>query len=467
MSGSLTSAALNYLEPELEYRTRFLIQEARKFCYQTHSESRILQPSHLFAAKSILRSGHGSSSTSEWVQHPGSSAARLVTSSVLLPLPKSTDDDRVSYHVLSTHESALQSSSREAAALLTAISAAVSADGDDNDKGSGVAGVALLLAQLGAKEAEKMLFLLPRIVSVLRLSAEDALVENVAATAALNAAVYTNISTLKPKDIKEIAIGLHKSFNRLRRVVSMFSALSANDCLTIDNSVGEILAAICSILLNNPKRLGSSYPYKDIESNITQITSTSFSTSSSTSSILTEVISQLKLLQDDEIQLRSYAAQVLGALLIRIAPQWPALVPQTAGVLLDAMSSAVEIVNEGDDDLSNFSKDTIKEPKIVKIISYECLYGAASALSLIPQSNHTAISTLSLKLTSTFSNALKAHLSILEDIKDVNSKTQPDLTVLISISRSWCFACLRAFEKCSNMFSGKEMRKNNSFEMVL
>jgi len=459
MSGSLTSAALNYLEPELEYRTRFLIQEARKFCYQTHSESRILQPSHLFAAKSILRSGHGSSSTSEWVQHPGSSAARLVTSSVLLPLPKSTDDKNV-YE--SSHESALQSSSREAAAILTAISAAVSADGDDNDKGSGVAGVALLLAQLGAKEAEKMVFLLPRIVSVLRLSAEDALVENVAATTALNATVYTKTSTLKPKDIKEIATGLHKSFNRLRRVVSMFSALSANDCLTIDNSVGEILAAICSIILNNPKRLGSSYPYKEIEYDSTQINSKSSSTSSPTSSILTEVIAQLKLLQDDEIQLRSYAAQVLGALLIRIAPQWPALVPQTAGVLLDAMSSAVEIINESVDDLSNhLSKDTLKEPKIVKIISYECLYGAASALSLIPESNHIAISTLSLKLTSTLSNALIAHLSILEDIK---SKT-PDMTLLTSISRSWCFACIETLKKCS--FLGKEMTKNDSFEMVL
>lgn len=448
MNVPLTAAAVNYIEPELEYRTRFLVQEARKVCHQSHAESRILQPSHLLAAKSILRAGHGAQSY-EWTQHPGSSAAKLVTSSILLPLPFS-DADSNSHHV-SLESSSFQSSSREAAALLTAITAAVSADGDDNDRGGSVAGVALLLAQLGAREAEKLEFLMPRIVSVLRLSAEDALVENVAATAALNASAYVNPPS--KNNPKVIAAALHSSFKRLRRVVSLFSALSANDCLTIDNSVGEILAALCSILLNNPKRIGGSFPH-DLALNQQHQ-----SQIKSNSSLFSEVISQLKVLQDDEIHLRSYAAQVLGALLTRIAPRWPALVPQTSGALLDAMSSSLEMAaaTASDSAGSSSSATTMTEPRILKVISYECLYGSASGLSCIPQNSDSSTSAIALKLTTTISNALKTHLAILEDLKS----NTPDSMSLASISRLWCVSSLRAFEKSVVAMSGADALQSN------
>jgi len=449
MNSPLTAAAVNYIEPELEYRTRFLVQEARKVCHQSHAESRILQPSHLLAARSILRAGHGAQS-SEWTQHPGSSAAKLVTSSILLPLPFS-DADSNSHHV-SLESSSFQSSSREAAALLTAITAAVGADGDDNDRGGSVAGVALLLAQLGAREAEKLEFLMPRIVSVLRLSAEDALVENVAATAALNASAYVNPPS--KNNHKVIAAALHSSFKRLRRVVSLFSALSANDCLTIDNSVGEILAALCSILLNNPKRIGGSFPH-DLNQQQQQQQQQQLSQIKSNSSLFSEVISQLKVLQDDEIHLRSYAAQVLGALLTRIAPRWPALVPQTTGALLDAMSSSLEMaaVTASDSAGSSSSATTITEPRILKVISYECLYGSASGLSCIPQNSDSSTSAVALKLTTTISNAMKTHLAILEDLKS----NIPDSMSLASISRSWCVSSLRTLEKSVISLSGADV----------
>lgn len=436
-ASSFTSAAINYLEPELEYRTRFLVQEARKVCHQSHAPCRVLEPSHLLAARSIIRAGHGShGSSNEWIQHPGSSAARLVTSSILLPLPFSDADSKVD-------SATSQSSSREAAALLAAITAAVSDYGDndeDKDRGNNsVSGVALLLAQLGAREAEKLEFLIPRIVSVLRLSAEDSLVENVAATAALNAVAHMN-SSLKNNNPRVIAARLHSSYKRLRRVVSLFSALSANDCLTIDNSIGEILAALCSILLNNPKRLGGSFPH-DTSILQQQQPKVQGKTQSSASS-LAEVISQLKVLRDDEIHLRSYAAQVLGALLTRIAPRWPALIPQTTGALLDAMSSSIEMSVAASESTGSSATMTM-EPRISKVISYECLYGSAIGLSSIPQNSDSPTSLLAIKLTSTLLNAIKSHQIVLEEMK----LSTPDSMSLVTISRSWCVSCLQALEK--------------------
>ena len=292
---------------------------------------------------------------------------------------------------------------------------------------------------------------MPRIVSVLRLSAEDALVENVAATAALNASAYVNPPS--KNNPKVIAAALHSSFKRLRRVVSLFSALSANDCLTIDNSVGEILAALCSILLNNPKRIGGSFPH-DLALNQQHQ-----SQIKSNSSLFSEVISQLKVLQDDEIHLRSYAAQVLGALLTRIAPRWPALVPQTSGALLDAMSSSLEMAaaTASDSAGSSSSATTMTEPRILKVISYECLYGSASGLSCIPQNSDSSTSAIALKLTTTISNALKMHLAILEDLKS----NTPDSMSLASISRLWCVSSLRAFEKSVVAMSGADALQSN------
>jgi hypothetical protein len=246
--------------------------------------------------------------------------------------------------------------SREAAAILAAVTAAIqevagpgleakggsgasSSSSPSSSSGGSTSGVALLLAQLAARDAAQLRSMVPGIVAALRAATEDCL--------------------LVPHPTSQ---------TRLRRVLRIIASLTANAALPVEQSAGELLAATCSVLLHTGTGAGAA------SSSSSPSSSSSHASASASSSSLDAV--------QDEARTRSYAAQVLGALVERSSRVWPEVRTQATLVLLDGLAEAVDLGGDGDAMQVDGAAGS-GDASTVLVRSWEALYGAACGLACL------------------------------------------------------------------------------------
>lgn len=264
-------------------------------------------------------------SVSLQIQHPGSAASTLVLSESVIPIQSWTSPRSGAHAGVSqaTGPDTASAASREAATILAAVTASISRpiSGSETDS----AGIALLLAQLAGQNAAQLRHMMPGIVAALRSATENCLLSSQAVAQ-----------------------------TRLRRILRIIAALAANSNLPVEFSCGELLATTCSILLHK-QRVDHS------------------ASASSTGQLGVQ----------EQANTRTYAADVLSAVVERSARLWPEVRSQAGNVLLDALAGAVQVAESDGGGAGSGAASASSAASTVG--SYESLYGAASGLAALPQ----------------------------------------------------------------------------------
>jgi hypothetical protein len=283
------SASTQFAHEELEYRARYVAQEAWSFA-RAAKRSIITASDVTLAAR-----GAGCAAaplTAPWSQLPESAAARLILS-----------EGCVRAHAVPPSEliaggggaGASGVENRAAAAALASVVAGLqSAAGEGENEGAeGGAALASLGATLRALEPSQARRLLPSVVAELRSVLERVILDDSAH---------------------------HGGSARALRVLRVVQLLAEDDALPVEACPGEMLALATSAVLTSGGGGGAS---------------SSGGGGGGVSSSAADAPADAAMLR-----VRDFAARVLAAVTLRVSRSWPDATDQVVGVLADALAAA-------------------------------------------------------------------------------------------------------------------------------
>ena len=287
------SASTKFAHEELEYRARYVAQEAWSF-------ARAAKRSNITASDVTLAArGAGCVATpitAAWSQLPESAAARLILSEGCVrahAVPPSA--------LLAGGGGAGASGveNRAAAAALAAVVAGLqSAAGEGENEGAeGGAALASLGATLRALEPSQARRLLPSVVAELRSVLERVILDDSA----------------------------HGGSVRALRVLRVVQLLAEDEALPVEACPGELLSLATSAVLSSGGGGSAS----------SSSSSSSSSGGGGVSSAAADAPADAAMLR-----VRDFAARVLAAVTLRVSRSWPDATDQVVGVLADALAAA-------------------------------------------------------------------------------------------------------------------------------
>lgn len=273
------SASAQFAFEELEYRARYVAQEAWSF-------ARAARRSHITAADVLLAArGAGCAAmppTTPWAQLPESAAARLILSEGCVRAHAVPPSALLEGGGGGSGVAGIEN--RAAAAALAAVVAGMQAaagggGGDGGDGAEGGAALASLGATLRALEPAQARRLLPSVVGELRGVLERAIIDDLAPGGTA----------------------------RALRVLRVAQLLAEDEALPIEACPAELLAFAVSAVL------------------------TAGGTATATADAPADAAN---------LRVREFAARVLCAVTARVARSWPEVTDQVVGVLADALAGA-------------------------------------------------------------------------------------------------------------------------------
>lgn len=298
--------------------------------------------------------------------------------------------------------------SRESSAILAALTTAVESAVSGVSSSNNVDGVSSLLYELAAQDESQVERIMPAVI------------------AALKEAIYSCMFT--GGDPKNSLVTHSEQQQRLRRALRVAAGLITSGLNSVMISVGDMLSLIVSVILvQNDKRT----PNANGKQNLT---------------VPALAIAEI-------VHTRTYAAEVLSALVDNASELWPEIHSQVAEVILEQAANVIHFHEPESDATENPSSQNNVEPSLrVSISSYESFYGVLvglERLSLLSQEHESVVDDLFRPIYDAINQGsfdTSAEDSLHKETSDPDSVEKASL-VICDWDPAWGSHCVSALKK--------------------